>query len=110
MYFPRSLHLKVICNTSKSIPTFKFPAVTPETEYERSFKVSVPAKEQKVREDLEEEELPICEQINLSPDGKVLICYLYFWIVVSIFLSVRFLYLACSSPSRWEKAYSKKQL
>ncbi|KYO47735.1 nuclear protein MDM1 [Alligator mississippiensis] len=61
---------RVICNTSKSIPTFKFPAVTPETEYERSFKVSVPAKEQKVREDLEEEELPICEQINLSPDGK----------------------------------------
>ncbi|XP_006027029.1 nuclear protein MDM1 isoform X5 [Alligator sinensis] len=61
---------RVICNTSKCIPTFKFPAVTPETEYERSFKVSVPAKEQKVREDLEEEELPICEQINLSPDGK----------------------------------------
>ncbi|XP_019398800.1 PREDICTED: nuclear protein MDM1 isoform X2 [Crocodylus porosus] len=62
---------RVIHNASKSIPTFKSPVVTPETEYERSFKVSVPPKEQKVRNDLEEEEkLPICEQINLSPDGK----------------------------------------
>ncbi|XP_019370241.1 PREDICTED: nuclear protein MDM1 isoform X3 [Gavialis gangeticus] len=61
---------RVIHNASKSIPTFKSPAVTPETEYERSFKVSVLPKEQKVRNDLEEEELPICEQINLSPDGK----------------------------------------
>nr|XP_025039675.1 nuclear protein MDM1 isoform X1 [Pelodiscus sinensis] len=61
---------QVIHNTSKSIPQFKSLAITPETEYEKSFKVSPPAKEPKLRSDLEEREFPVCAPVNMSPEKK----------------------------------------
>uniref|UniRef100_A0A8C3RLK4 Nuclear protein MDM1 n=1 Tax=Chelydra serpentina TaxID=8475 RepID=A0A8C3RLK4_CHESE len=61
---------QVIHNTSKSIPPFKSPAIIPETEYERSFKVSPPAMGPKLRCDLEEREFPVCAPVNISPERK----------------------------------------
>ncbi|XP_043404097.1 nuclear protein MDM1 isoform X8 [Chelonia mydas] len=60
----------VIHNTSKSIPPFKSPTIIPETEYERSFKVSPPAMGPKLRCDLEEREFPVCAPVNISPERK----------------------------------------
>ncbi|XP_043404102.1 nuclear protein MDM1 isoform X9 [Chelonia mydas] len=62
---------QVIHNTSKSIPPFKSPTIIPETEYERSFKVSPPAMGPKLRCDLEEREFPVCAPVNISPERKV---------------------------------------
>ncbi|XP_039375507.1 nuclear protein MDM1 isoform X3 [Mauremys reevesii] len=62
---------QVIHNTSKSIPPFKSSAIIPETEYERSFKVSPPAMGPKLRCDLEEREFPVCAPVNISPERKV---------------------------------------
>ncbi|XP_042716094.2 nuclear protein MDM1 isoform X3 [Chrysemys picta bellii] len=61
---------QVIHNTSKSIPPFKSSAIIPETEYERSFKVSPPAMVPKLRCDLEEREFPVCAPVNISPERK----------------------------------------
>ncbi|XP_043404089.1 nuclear protein MDM1 isoform X6 [Chelonia mydas] len=61
---------QVIHNTSKSIPPFKSPTIIPETEYERSFKVSPPAMGPKLRCDLEEREFPVCAPVNISPERK----------------------------------------
>ncbi|TFK08035.1 Neuronal-specific septin-3 [Platysternon megacephalum] len=61
---------QVIHNTSKSIPPFKSSAIIPETEYERSFKVSPPAMGPKLRCDLEEREFPECTPVNISPERK----------------------------------------
>ncbi|XP_053881979.1 nuclear protein MDM1 isoform X3 [Malaclemys terrapin pileata] len=61
---------QVIHNTSKSIPPFKSSAIIPETEYERSFKVSPPAMGPKLRCDLEEREFPVCAPVNISPERK----------------------------------------
>ncbi|XP_043349633.1 nuclear protein MDM1 isoform X4 [Dermochelys coriacea] len=60
----------VIHNTSKSISPFKSPTIIPETEYERSFKVSPPAMGPKLRCDLEEREFPVCAPVNISPERK----------------------------------------
>ncbi|XP_038275284.1 nuclear protein MDM1 isoform X6 [Dermochelys coriacea] len=62
---------QVIHNTSKSISPFKSPTIIPETEYERSFKVSPPAMGPKLRCDLEEREFPVCAPVNISPERKV---------------------------------------
>ncbi|XP_038275275.1 nuclear protein MDM1 isoform X5 [Dermochelys coriacea] len=61
---------QVIHNTSKSISPFKSPTIIPETEYERSFKVSPPAMGPKLRCDLEEREFPVCAPVNISPERK----------------------------------------
>ncbi|XP_075284467.1 nuclear protein MDM1 isoform X2 [Opisthocomus hoazin] len=53
---------QVICNTSKSIPLFKSPAITSETAYERNFKGSLPAGRPQERGGSEEKEFPVCEQ------------------------------------------------
>ncbi|XP_073183942.1 nuclear protein MDM1 isoform X5 [Lepidochelys kempii] len=60
----------VIHNTSKSIPPFKSPTIIPETEYERSFKVSPPVMGPKLKCDLEEREFPVCAPVNISPERK----------------------------------------
>uniref|UniRef100_A0A452J2H4 Nuclear protein MDM1 n=1 Tax=Gopherus agassizii TaxID=38772 RepID=A0A452J2H4_9SAUR len=62
---------QVIHNTSKSIPPFKSSSIIPETEYERSFKVSPSAVGPKLRCDLEEREFPECAPVNISPERKV---------------------------------------
>ncbi|XP_073183939.1 nuclear protein MDM1 isoform X2 [Lepidochelys kempii] len=61
---------QVIHNTSKSIPPFKSPTIIPETEYERSFKVSPPVMGPKLKCDLEEREFPVCAPVNISPERK----------------------------------------
>ncbi|NXE26845.1 MDM1 protein, partial [Ardeotis kori] len=53
---------QVVCNTSKSIPLFKSPAITSEAAYEKNFKESPPVKGPQERDDSEEKELPFCEQ------------------------------------------------
>ncbi|NWX12910.1 MDM1 protein, partial [Aegotheles bennettii] len=53
---------QVICNTSKSIPPFKSPAITSETAYERNVKGSPPAKDLQERGGSEEKEFLVCEQ------------------------------------------------
>ncbi|XP_071408361.1 nuclear protein MDM1 isoform X3 [Pithys albifrons albifrons] len=47
---------QVVCNTRKSTPTVKSPAVTSETAYERNFKASPPVKGQQERGSSEEKE------------------------------------------------------
>ncbi|XP_009271521.1 PREDICTED: nuclear protein MDM1 [Aptenodytes forsteri] len=51
-----------ICNTSKSIPPFKSPAITSETAYERNLKGSPPVKGPQERGGAEEKEFLVCEQ------------------------------------------------
>ncbi|NWY55145.1 MDM1 protein, partial [Chionis minor] len=53
---------QVICNTSKSIPPFKPPAITSETAHERNLKESPPVKGPQERGGSEEKEFPVCEQ------------------------------------------------
>ncbi|NXJ84719.1 MDM1 protein, partial [Trogon melanurus] len=53
---------QVICNTSKSIPPFKSPAITSETANEKNFKESSPVKGPQERGGSEEKEFPVCEQ------------------------------------------------
>ncbi|NXE05311.1 MDM1 protein, partial [Lophotis ruficrista] len=53
---------QVVCNTRKSIPLFKSPAITSEAAYERNFKQSPPVEGPQERDDSEEKELPVCEQ------------------------------------------------
>ncbi|XP_030404645.1 nuclear protein MDM1 isoform X5 [Gopherus evgoodei] len=75
VFVPPKKHLEkmdngVIHNTSKSIPPFKSSSIIPETEYERSFKVSPPAVGPKLRCDLEKREFPECAPVNISPERK----------------------------------------
>ncbi|KAF1655730.1 Nuclear protein MDM1, partial [Aptenodytes patagonicus] len=51
-----------ICNTSKSIPPFKSPAITSETAYERNLKGSPPVQGPQERGGAEEKEFLVCEQ------------------------------------------------
>ncbi|XP_074428779.1 nuclear protein MDM1 isoform X3 [Larus michahellis] len=53
---------QVICNTNKSIPLFKSPAITAETAHERNFRESPPVKDLQDRRGSEEKEFPVCEQ------------------------------------------------
>ncbi|XP_040451467.1 nuclear protein MDM1 isoform X1 [Falco naumanni] len=53
---------EVICNTSKSMPLSKSPAIASETAYERNFKESSPVKGPQDRDGSEEKEFPVCEQ------------------------------------------------
>ncbi|NXJ02693.1 MDM1 protein, partial [Psophia crepitans] len=53
---------QVICNTSKSIPPFKSPAITSETAYEGNLKVSPPVNGPQERGSSEEKEFQVCEQ------------------------------------------------
>ncbi|KAM6096103.1 nuclear protein MDM1 isoform 2-T3 [Chlamydotis macqueenii] len=53
---------QVVCNTSKSIPLFKSPAISSEVAYERNFKESPSVKGPQERDDSEEKELLVCEQ------------------------------------------------
>ncbi|XP_053111620.1 nuclear protein MDM1 isoform X2 [Hemicordylus capensis] len=55
-----------IHSASKSIPPFKSPVITHETEYERSFKASPPVKELKQRCFLDEKERPVPESVETS--------------------------------------------
>nr|XP_003224673.1 PREDICTED: nuclear protein MDM1 isoform X1 [Anolis carolinensis] len=61
---------KFIHSTSPSIPPFKSPVIIPETEYERSFKASSPAKEEKQQNSLEERERPAAEPVEASSGEK----------------------------------------
>ncbi|NXJ59262.1 MDM1 protein, partial [Rostratula benghalensis] len=49
---------EVICNTNKSEPLFKSPAITSETAHERNFKESPPVKDPQERGGSEEKEFP----------------------------------------------------
>ncbi|NXT75140.1 MDM1 protein, partial [Zapornia atra] len=53
---------QVMCNTSKSIPPFKSPAITSEPAPERNFEESPPIKSPQERGGSEEKELLVCEQ------------------------------------------------
>ncbi|KAM6385270.1 nuclear protein MDM1 isoform 4-T4 [Alca torda] len=53
---------QVICNTNKSVPPFKSPAITSETAHERNFRESPPVKDLQERRGSEEKEFPVCEQ------------------------------------------------
>ncbi|XP_027535461.1 nuclear protein MDM1 isoform X3 [Neopelma chrysocephalum] len=53
---------QVICNTRKSTPVVKSPAITSETAYERNFEGSPPVKDPQERGVSEEKEFPVCEQ------------------------------------------------
>ncbi|NXI39391.1 MDM1 protein, partial [Galbula dea] len=51
---------------SKSMPTFKSPAIASEPAYERNIQGSSPVQDPQEGGDLEERELLVCEQINIS--------------------------------------------
>ncbi|KAM6092828.1 nuclear protein MDM1 isoform 2-T2 [Theristicus caerulescens] len=53
---------QIICNTSKSVPPFKSPAITSETARERNFRESPPVEGPQERGGSEEKEFPVCEQ------------------------------------------------
>ncbi|NXN55209.1 MDM1 protein, partial [Rynchops niger] len=53
---------QVICNTNKSVPLFKSPAITSETAHERNSREAPPVKDLQERRGSEEKEFPVCEQ------------------------------------------------
>ncbi|XP_042325480.1 nuclear protein MDM1 isoform X2 [Sceloporus undulatus] len=61
---------QLIYSSSPSIPPFKSPLIIPETEYERSFKASPPAKELKHQYSLEEREHPGSDPLETAPREK----------------------------------------
>lgn len=80
-FFSPSL-LKALYNVTKSVPPFKSPAITSETENVRNFKGS-PAAKGSQEKSTEEKEFLVCEQVIISLKER----HIYCLIVLIVFFS-----------------------